>query len=151
MELMSLLLATLFVAPPVAAPDPEPGMGRDAFGDALPFGAVARYGTIRYRAGGQRQVVFSRDGKTLLSDGVGGYLYLWATDTGKLIRRYKAFGPGGHASSRKSASAVSDRNGYYLVDLPFGTSDTSTLVVDGDEFAIGVIELGRPAGDLGSV
>ena len=100
MELMSLLLATLFVAPPVAAPDPEPGMGRDAFGDALPFGAVARYGTIRYRAGGQRQVVFSRDGKTLISDGVGGYLYLWATDTGKLIRRYMAFGPGGHAFAR---------------------------------------------------
>ncbi len=92
MELISLLLATLFVAPPVLAePDPEPGMGRDAYSDALPFGAVARYGTLRYRGGFAGGVAFSRDGKTVISAGAGNNLHFWETDTGKLVRKYEAF------------------------------------------------------------
>lgn len=91
MELISLLLATLFVAPPVLPePDAEPGMGRDAYGDPLPFGAVARYGTLRYR-GGADGGAFSRDGKTVISAGAGDNLHFWETDTGKFLRRYKAF------------------------------------------------------------
>ena len=90
MGLTSLLLATLLVAPPVVAgPDPEPGMGRDAFGDPLPFGAVARYGTLRYRAGFPACVAFSPDGKTIISAGAGNNLHFWETDTGKLVRQVR--------------------------------------------------------------
>lgn len=96
MEVMSLLLATMFVAPPVIEPNPEPGMGRDAYGDALPFGAVARYGTLRYRAGFPGCVAFSRDGKTILSGGAENKLHFWETDTGKLVREYEAFSSYNH-------------------------------------------------------
>ena len=103
MELISLLLATLFVAPPVPPePDVEPGMapGNYVDVDPLPFGAVARYGTLRYRGGFAGKVAFSRDGKSVLSAGADNNLHFWETDTGQLVRRYKAFSSYNHTFAR---------------------------------------------------
>jgi RNA polymerase sigma factor (sigma-70 family) len=57
--------------------------GTDLHGDALPDGAVARLGTVRFNHGRNlRSLVFSADGKVILSHG-GGLLRLWDAATGK--------------------------------------------------------------------
>lgn len=65
------------------APPPEPLPRRDFFGDPLPSGAVARLGTLRFRARPRAWLGFSPDRKIL---GVGGQL--WEAATGKVLRTF---------------------------------------------------------------
>lgn len=58
----------------------------DLYGDPLPPGAVARLGTMRLRHA-RADVVFSKDGKQLISCGCDGELRGWDVATGKLLRR----------------------------------------------------------------
>jgi RNA polymerase sigma factor (sigma-70 family) len=81
--------------PPVP-PDPTPPVpgrvvprpGFDLAGDPLPDGAIARIGTTRFRyAGSIRSLVFTADGKRLLSFGSYGnrennFIRVWDLDTG---------------------------------------------------------------------
>jgi WD40 repeat protein len=63
--------------------------GTDRFGDALPSGAVARLGTVRWRHGeGAIFVAFLPDGKLLLSVGRDGTVREWEVATGKELRRF---------------------------------------------------------------
>jgi RNA polymerase sigma factor (sigma-70 family) len=57
----------------------------DLFGDPLPPGALARMGTIRLRQTYPR-VVFSADGKSLLSAGADHSVRTWDVTTGKYLR-----------------------------------------------------------------
>jgi WD40 repeat protein len=67
----------------------------DRFGDALPRGAVARLGTVRFRPGTSINcVAFAPDGKVLACGGFDGSVSLWDADTGKELRRL-VVGPGG--------------------------------------------------------
>ncbi len=108
MVLVGVGSAGLFVSQGVAESDPEattilpvPPAPRqiktpqpqkvvvDRFGDALPQGAIARLGTVRYRNGGGvvRGLGFQADNRTLVSTGEhGGVIQFWDSATGKLLR-----------------------------------------------------------------
>jgi WD40 repeat protein len=76
-----------FVAPVAAgAAAPPPGVDRD--GDPLPAGAVARLGTTRFRLPYPWCLVFSRDGKSLISGGEDGRLHVWETVTGREVHNF---------------------------------------------------------------
>jgi WD40 repeat protein len=68
-------------------PADEKAARTDLYGDPLPEGALARLGTVRLRQSGGG-VVFSPDGKTLVSGGAGG-LYVWDVTTGKELGWYR--------------------------------------------------------------
>jgi WD40 repeat protein len=95
----------------------------DSYGDPLPSGAVARYGTIRYRAGFGSNTAFTKDGKTVVSSGGGNCLYFWEPDTGKLVRRYEAF------SSYNAQFALSP-NGKQVVTGNSGEHDVFLRAVE---------------------
>jgi RNA polymerase sigma factor (sigma-70 family) len=62
----------------------------DLYGDPLPNGALVRMGTMRLRHGGHVFcVVFARDGKTVISGGAGGEVFVWEVATGKRLRQLK--------------------------------------------------------------
>ena len=81
----SALLAVL-AAPALAQPR------TDAYGDPLPEGALARFGSLRFRTGWSDPVhivpdwALSPDGKTL-AIGIGGDLTLWDIDSGRAVLR----------------------------------------------------------------
>jgi RNA polymerase sigma factor (sigma-70 family) len=62
-----------------------PCVRTDAHGDALPPGAIVRFGTVRFRHGGQlHSIAYSPDGKKIASGGYG-RIMLWEAKTGKPI------------------------------------------------------------------
>jgi hypothetical protein len=76
-------------ADPNAAPARAPDARADAFGDALPPGALARLGTLRWRNGpGLTQFAFTARGNRLVTAGSDGVLRVWDAGTGKEVRRW---------------------------------------------------------------
>jgi RNA polymerase sigma factor (sigma-70 family) len=87
---------------PAAPPDPAPaGDGErepaakekaarsDVLGDALPAGALARLGTVRWRHGDSlSQLGFAAGGKELVTAGGDGLMRVWDVATGKELRRF---------------------------------------------------------------
>lgn len=71
------LAALLLIAVPVFA---QPRL--DVLGDALPEGAIARFGTVRFRIGTVGPVALSPDGKTLAAESAQG-ITLWDVETGR--------------------------------------------------------------------
>ena len=55
----------------------------DREGVALPRGAVARFGSMRFRHGGLTDFVFAPDGETVLTAGLDGFVRFWDLKTGK--------------------------------------------------------------------
>src|SRR5262245_44993061 len=69
----------------------------DRAGDPLPFGALARMGTLRLRQGRQVQcIALSADGKILASGGPEPMVRLWDAATGKRLRQISANAMGVH-------------------------------------------------------
>src|SRR5260370_1058528 len=73
----------------LSAAAPPTLTGIDQHGDPLPRGAIARLGTERLRLGmrsmdGMAQVIFSPDGRTLLSRGKTGFR-LWDATSGRAL------------------------------------------------------------------
>ncbi len=99
----------------------------DRHGDALPPGALARMGTVRFRhGGGVMRILFSPDAKFLVSaDGVN-FVRVWDAASGKEIRRLPAqdaylclaFREGGKVLVTRSASR--DDSGLHVWDIATG-------------------------------
>jgi RNA polymerase sigma factor (sigma-70 family) len=92
---------------PEGAKDTEPKEAQaavDRYGDALPPGALARMGTVRFRPGDSvGRLAFSPDGKLLASGNWHMSVRLWEAASGKEVRRipgphyFIAFADGGKA------------------------------------------------------
>src|SRR5262249_52466878 len=66
----------------------------DVHGDVLPQGAVARLGSPRLRhRGAPSSVVFSPDGRWLVSSGQGGIVSVWDTKSGEETRQFRTSSP----------------------------------------------------------
>jgi WD40 repeat protein len=96
------VLSSIVVVLGARAEEPKPPR-LDRYGDPLPPGAIARIGTVRLRHAQEiRRLVFSPDGKTLLSVGEDGTYRRWDAATGKERWRFEqpracavAFAPDG--------------------------------------------------------
>jgi WD40 repeat protein len=75
-----------------STPGDPPQPGKDLYGDSLPFGAIARIGTTRWRPGGPCVfLAFLPDGKTALSvDGTKGVI-VWELESGKQLKTFGRF------------------------------------------------------------
>jgi RNA polymerase sigma factor (sigma-70 family) len=116
--------------PPVASVAPEPQTTEkqqpptaDRFGDPLPDGAIARFGTVRFRHGFYvTKVGFALDGKVLVSEGggVGSYqVCLWDAATGKVRKVFQdCVTPGALSVSANGKWLVSA--GGRLIDVATG-------------------------------
>jgi WD40 repeat protein len=87
----ALVLAGLLLSAGVGAaadegPKNEPAPRADLYGDALPDGAVARFGSIRLRHAGLSDFVFLPGGKTILSSGSDRILRFWDMVDGRQVR-----------------------------------------------------------------
>jgi RNA polymerase sigma factor (sigma-70 family) len=67
----------------------------DSYGDPLPFGALARLGTLRLRRDGHApdSLAFSPDGKVLISARTDRVIQFWETATGKPLRAFRQEDP----------------------------------------------------------
>ncbi|HZV07471.1 MAG TPA: sigma-70 family RNA polymerase sigma factor [Gemmataceae bacterium] len=74
--------------PPAPPQNAKPQVHIDQAGDPLPAEAISRLGTIRFRHGGAiSSIVFTPDGKSLVSCGIWDGIRIWDTASGKQIRR----------------------------------------------------------------
>src|SRR5690242_2314796 len=118
-------LLTLTVAPGLAA-----DAGRtDAYGDPLPDGAVARAGTVRWRAGAPVVLTaFLADGKSVLTVGQDRVAQVWDAATGRELRRFDVTGApaGGPARAGLPFSPL-----YRGVAVSAGGKTLATTSADG--------------------
>jgi RNA polymerase sigma factor (sigma-70 family) len=111
--------------------DERPAPGRDLYGDPLPAGAALRLGTVRFRHEGHwgdgAGVLFSPDGKTVVTWGNGFLLRFWETASGRMLGEVRseealfeflAWSPDGRSlASAGSGRKKGDTEGPGLVRL----------------------------------
>src|SRR5260370_31925413 len=93
-----LAFVTLVLVDPTAGESPGAGTEAappkveesrtDFYGDPLPPGAIARLGTVRWRARIACCLAYSRDGKVLATGNSDFTIRLWDPATGEEIRRF---------------------------------------------------------------
>lgn len=71
----------------------------DRYGDHLPEGAVLRLGTARFSQPSPRNLIFTPDGKFLISAGSDKPIRIWDADTGKEVRALDGHKGGAHLIS----------------------------------------------------
>jgi WD40 repeat protein len=101
-----LLSSPCLLNEPMVAQEAEKAPRPDLYGDPLPPGAIARFGTTRLRhtkSRGLEDAAFSPDGKILASIGGDSCLRLWDTASGKQLQSVRLNSP----ASRDSVIAFS--------------------------------------------
>src|SRR5438094_512051 len=83
---LAVVLLGLTTVP--APAEEKPAARLDLHGDALPDGAIARLGTVRFRAWGATCLTFSRDGKRVVAGYFDPVARLWDTATGSEAARF---------------------------------------------------------------
>jgi WD40 repeat protein len=85
---LPLLFAVLTVLPGATPAEAREAKRQDQAGDALPEGALARMGSVRFRSDGSVEcVAFAADGKTVLTGGYSNKITFWDVGTGKEVRQ----------------------------------------------------------------
>jgi WD40 repeat protein len=157
-----IILLLLSAGPALAADEARPG--RDAQGEPLPAGALARFGTTRFRAAGWIEAVaLSPDGTRIALGLLGGPISLLDAATGRERRRIEeyhslgertlAFSPDGKTlvAGTPSATHFFDVETGEMVGYldQRGTADPGPLALsaDGKLLALGAVSIraGRPA------
>ncbi|HYV38066.1 MAG TPA: WD40 repeat domain-containing protein, partial [Gemmataceae bacterium] len=97
----------------------------DALGDPLPMGAVARFGTVRFRfTHGVAKAIFSNDGKTIFGVGASDSTSItaWEFPSGKVLRRYEVDKShiGGVALAPDGKTLFASVNGVATLDIASG-------------------------------
>jgi WD40 repeat protein len=86
---VSLLLVVFTAIALPAFGDDDPKKERtDRYGDPLPAGAVARFGTVRFRARDVWCITYSPDGKAVATGSSDLTARLWDVSTGRELRRF---------------------------------------------------------------
>jgi RNA polymerase sigma factor (sigma-70 family) len=117
-------------AQPAVAGEKKSVLAADLYGDALPEGALARLGTVRFRLGnGIYNMALAPDGRTAVTVGGNSVTQFWDVATGKLVRQidYKDGGGGrvvACSPDGKLVATVQDRAELYLWDAAAGKSLT---------------------------
>src|SRR5688572_5285918 len=103
---LTLIIAALVASHEIFAQPQTASPAKDAHGDALPEGALARMGTVRWRHGDNVTfVAFTKDAKGVVTASQDGVVRLWDRDTGKEIRRFgKQVAPGAPIGIRPPAA-----------------------------------------------
>jgi WD40 repeat protein len=87
---MCAISAALLLASSLVIASDKASQQADIFGDPLPAGAVARFGTTRLRhPGGSPSLAFSADGTTLVSGNADGAVRIWDLATGRQIHVFQ--------------------------------------------------------------
>src|SRR5262249_2170078 len=127
---------------PKTKPEPQPRV--DHFGDALPEGAYARFGTTRFRQGFLvHRVLFAPDGKSLALAGCGRPVGLWDVATGKELKQFRknnnqpsgiAFAPDGTLLAEGDADVRlwDTKTGALVRELPSGQQSQRAVVFSPD-------------------
>ena len=90
--LAALVVLSLDLASAAAGQPPVPKT--DLFGDPLPPGAIARFGTVRWRTGARCvALAYMPDGKSLLSVDADNGCCVWDVATGKKLRQFGSIPP----------------------------------------------------------
>jgi RNA polymerase sigma factor (sigma-70 family) len=110
---------------PVPVSPPARASVADRLGDPLPAGAVARFGTIRFRHGGPVFAAAFRPDGTLVSVGRDHVLRVWDVKTAAEVRHFAEPGPGWNsldlAADGKTVAASSETDWVGLWDASTGT------------------------------
>src|SRR5262245_29846168 len=109
------LLATSW---PAGAAEPAGQPRLDAYGDPLPAGALVRLGTVRLRhAGWSPAVLFSADGKTLITGSEDGKVSLSEPGTGKPLQQWRVADGGLQAMALSPDGKTLAAGGYQGITL----------------------------------
>jgi len=146
---ISLLTLIPFLAWSQAPEGDSRPLRQDAFGDPLPPGAVARFGTFRFRhAGPVLSLTISRDGSLIASTGVDGPVRVWEAATGRELftlgdlqwtsTKSAAISPDGGTLADSGGNLWDLRTGQHLREIPWLRTDPDYLEYSPDGRTLGM-------------
>lgn len=123
-----------------------PALATDQFGDALPLGAVARLGSLRWRhTAPVSYVAFAADGKSIVSAGSDGFFRIWEYPSGKPLRR---FGPGNAERIDSMRGQRRIWHGEYPIPFAISKNGKSAAIFAGRQITVYAVATGKKQAEL---